>query len=114
VSNLINFEKLIGLKVITSGAHILGEVKGARIDTKTWEVKYLNVKLADDAANRLGMKKRFRSSTISIPVDDVRAVAGVVTLTKSLEELESGRDRPEQRIIKSSSRGKKEDNLLKV
>jgi hypothetical protein len=38
------------------------------------------------------MKKRFRSSTISIPVDDVRAVAGVVTLTKSLEELESGKE----------------------
>jgi sporulation protein YlmC with PRC-barrel domain len=89
---LINFEKIIGLQVITSGAHILGEVKGARIDPKTWEIKYLNVKLADDAANRLGMKKRFRSSTISVPVSDVLAVAGVVTLNRSLEELESGKE----------------------
>ena len=29
---LINFEKIIGLQVITSGAHILGEVKGAKIN----------------------------------------------------------------------------------
>jgi len=86
---MINFDKIIGLQVITSEAHILGQVKGARIDTKTWEIKYLNVKLADDAANRLGMKKRFRSSTISIPVSDVHAIAGVVTLSKSLEELKS-------------------------
>jgi sporulation protein YlmC with PRC-barrel domain len=89
---LINFEKIIGLQVITSGANILGQVKGARIDTKTWEIKYLNVKLSDEAANRLGMKKRFRSSTISVPVKDVLAIAGVVTLTKSLEELEGGKE----------------------
>ena len=89
---MIDFEKIIGLQVITSGAHILGEVKGARVDTKTWQIKYLNVKLAAAAANRLGMKKRFRSSMISVPVADINAVAGVVMLTKSLEELESGKE----------------------
>ena len=89
---MINFEKIICLQVITSGAHILGEVKGAGVDTKTWQIKYLNVKLAAEAANKLGMKKRFRSSTISIPVAYVTAVAGVVTLSKSLEELETGKE----------------------
>ena len=89
---MINFDKLIGLQVITSGAHILGEVKGARIDTKTWEIKFLNVKLADEAADKLGMKKRFGSKTINVPVSLVQAVAGVVTLNKSLEEMESGKE----------------------
>jgi sporulation protein YlmC with PRC-barrel domain len=89
---LINFEKILGLQVITSEAHTLGEVKGARIDTKTWTVKYLNIKLADNAANRLGMKKRFRSATISIPVSMVNAVAEYVTIAKSLEELESAKE----------------------
>jgi sporulation protein YlmC with PRC-barrel domain len=89
---LINFEKIIGLQVITSGAHILGEVKGAKIDTKTWEIKFLNVKLSDEAANKLGMKNRIGSKTISIPVNLVQAVAGVITLTKSLQELESDRE----------------------
>jgi sporulation protein YlmC with PRC-barrel domain len=89
---LINFDKIVGLQVITSEAHILGEVKGAKINTKTWEIKYLNVKLADEAANRLGMRKRFGSKTISVPVSLVHAIAGVVTLTKSLQELESGKD----------------------
>jgi len=89
---LINFEKIIGLQVITSGAHILGEVKGARIDTKTWEIKYLNVKLADNAANRLGMKKRFGSPTISIPVSMIQAVGELVSIDKSLEQLENAKE----------------------
>lgn len=88
----MNFEKIIGLQVITLGAHILGEVKGARINTKTWAVEYLNVKLADIAANRLGMKKRFRSPTISVPVSMVNAVAELVTLNKTLEELEGSKE----------------------
>jgi len=32
--------------------------------------KVPNVKLAYEAANRLGMKKRFRSSSISVPAMD--------------------------------------------
>jgi len=89
---LINFEKLIGLQVITSDAHILGEVKGARIDTKLWEVKYLNVKLSDKGADRLGMKKRFRSSSISVPVGLVQAVGELVTIGKTMEEMETAKE----------------------
>ena len=89
---MINFEKIVGLQVITLDAHTLGEVRGARVDTKTWEIKYLNVKLADNAANRLGMKKRFGSPSISIPVTLVSAVSECVTITKSLEELEKAHE----------------------
>ena len=89
---MINIDKIVGLQVITSGAHILGEVKGATVDTKTWEIKYLNVKLSDKAAESLGMKKRFGSSVISVPVGMVLAVAHVVTLDKSLEDLEKSPD----------------------
>jgi hypothetical protein len=34
-------------------------------------------------------EEKFRSSTIGIPVSDIHAIAGVVTLSKSLEELKS-------------------------
>jgi sporulation protein YlmC with PRC-barrel domain len=89
---LINFEKIVGLKVITSDAHTLGEVKGARVDTKTWTIEYLNIKLADNAANRLGMKKRFGSPTISIPVTMVQGVSEHVTIAKSLDQLEKAKE----------------------
>jgi sporulation protein YlmC with PRC-barrel domain len=89
---MINFEEIIGLNVVTSEAHILGEVKGAKIDTATWAIKYLNVKLTGDAAESLGMKKRFRSSKICIPVGMVQAIAHVVTITRSIEELENSQE----------------------
>ena len=88
----INFEEIIGLQVVTSGAKILGEVKGVKIDTSTWEVKFLNVKLTGEAAESLGMKKRFGSSKICIPVSMVQAVAHVVTISRSMEELESSQE----------------------
>ncbi len=89
---LINFEKIVGLQVVTSGALIIGEVKGAKIDIDTWEVKFLNVKLTGEAAESLGMKKRFRSSKICIPVDMVQAVAHMVTISRSVAELESSQE----------------------
>ena len=89
---MINFEEIIGLQVVTSGAYILGEVKGAKIDTETWVIKYLNVKLTGEAAESLGMKKRFRSSKICIPVGMVQAVAHVVTISRSLADLESSQE----------------------
>jgi len=89
---MINFEEILGLQVVTSGARVIGEVKGAKIDTTTWMIKFLNVKLTGEAAESLGMKKRFRSSKICIPVDMVQAVAHVVTISRSIEELESSQE----------------------
>ncbi len=89
---LIDIEEIMGLQVVTSGARILGEVKGAKIDPATWAIKFLNVKLTGDAAESFGMKKRFASSKICVPVSMVQAVAHVVTLSVSMEELESSQE----------------------
>ena len=89
---MIDIEEIMGLQVVTSGAHIIGEVKGAKIDTATWEIKYLNVKLTGDAAESLGMKKRFRSSKICLPVNMIQAVAHVVTISRTIAELESSQE----------------------
>jgi sporulation protein YlmC with PRC-barrel domain len=85
-------EEIMGLQVVTSGARIIGEVKGAKFDDTTWTIKFLNVKLTGDAAESLGMKKRFRSSKICLPVSMVQAVAHVVTISRSIEELESSQE----------------------
>ncbi len=84
---LISFESIIGKQVIGTGGFILGEVKGAGIDTKTWQVPQLYVKLSDNAATELGFKKRFRSSTVCFPTKMVQAVGEVVTIAPPLKEL---------------------------
>ena len=84
---MINFDSLLGKKVICAGAYIVGEVKGANVDTVTWHIPQLYVKLTDTAAEELGFKKRFRSSTVCVPVTMVLAVADVVNIAPSLKEL---------------------------
>jgi sporulation protein YlmC with PRC-barrel domain len=89
---LITFEKLIGLQVITSAAEILGEVKGGNIDTKNWQVTELHVKLSNLAAEDLNMKKRLGSSVVSIPVGAVQAIGHVISLNKSMKDLDNSRE----------------------
>jgi sporulation protein YlmC with PRC-barrel domain len=84
---LVGLDTLVGKKVITAKAYILGEVKGAEVDVDNWRITHLQVKLTDNAATDLSFKKRFRSSTVCMPVTLIKAVGEVVTIDKSLEEL---------------------------
>jgi sporulation protein YlmC with PRC-barrel domain len=84
---LISFENLVGLKVLTSEAFSLGVVKGALIDTEKWNIIYLHVKINDEAATKLGIKKRFKSSTVCLPVSMVVAIGDYVTIGRSLDQL---------------------------
>ncbi len=89
---MISFENLIGLKVLTSEAFSLGIVKGALVDSEKWTITYLHVKINDEAATRLGFKKRFRSSTVCIPVNMVRAIGDYVTIGRSLDQLSDSQE----------------------
>ena len=83
----MSIDKLSGKNVIGAGGYVLGEVKGAEVNTSTWQVTHLQVKLANKASEELGFKKRFRSSTVCMPVSLVSAVGDVVTVGKALDEL---------------------------
>lgn len=83
----MSVESLVGKKVITAKAYILGEVKGAEANFDNWQITHLHVKLTDKASTDLGFKKRFRSSTVCMPVHLIKAVGEVVTIDKSFEEL---------------------------
>ena len=89
---MVSFEKLIGIQVISSKARILGEVKGLEINTENWKVTHLHVKLDNEAAVKLGFKKRFRSSKICLPISLVKAVGEVITLIASYEDLSDAFD----------------------
>jgi sporulation protein YlmC with PRC-barrel domain len=89
---LLDIKKLEGMKVITSQAYTLGEVKGFEINTQTWDITHLYVKLTEEAATQLGFKKRFRSSTVCMAVGLVKAVGEYVTIDKSLTEIEDSPD----------------------
>ena len=89
---LIDIDEILGKDIVTSGANIIGKVTGAKIDQTTWDVKLLDVKLTGEAAESLKMKKRFGSSKICIPTHWVQAVGHVITINRSVAELETSQE----------------------
>jgi sporulation protein YlmC with PRC-barrel domain len=89
---VVDVDKLKGKTVIDTKAYTLGEVSGAEVDTENWEVTHLRVKLTDAAATELGLKKRFRSSTVNLPITLIAAVGDVISINKPIQELRDTSD----------------------
>ena len=83
----MSFDKLSGKFVICAGGFDLGEVNGVDIDTNTWQVTHLHVKLSKQASEDLGFQKRFRSSTVCVPTSLVSKIGDNILLNKCLDEL---------------------------
>ncbi len=84
---LVSVNSLSGKNVIGAGGTIIGEVVGAEVSTSTWQISTLQVKLSATASESLGFKKRFRSSTVCMPVSLVSAVGDVITINIDLNTL---------------------------
>jgi len=83
----VTFDQLSGKYVICAGGFYLGQINGLEMDTEAWKVTHLHVKLSKPASEDLGFKKRFRSSTVCMPISLVASVGDNVLLNKSLDEL---------------------------
>jgi sporulation protein YlmC with PRC-barrel domain len=84
---LVSFDKISGMYVICAGGFDLGNVNGININTTTWQVTHLHVKLSKPASEDLGFKKRFRSSTVCIPISLVSQTGDNILLNKCIDEL---------------------------
>ena len=73
--------------VICAGGFDLGEINGVEMNTDTWQVTHLQVKLSKPASENLGFKKRFGSSTVCVPISLVSSVGDNILLNKTLDEL---------------------------
>jgi sporulation protein YlmC with PRC-barrel domain len=87
---LVGVSELNGKKVIGASAFILGEVEGAEVETKSWQITHLQVKLTSEATEEFGFKKPMIGHlVVLLPVTTVKAVGDVISLDKSIEELKS-------------------------
>jgi sporulation protein YlmC with PRC-barrel domain len=84
---LVSIEELSGKFVICAGGFDLGEINGVEMDTSTWKVTHLHVKLSKAASEDLGFKKRVGSSTVCVPTSLVSNIGDNVLLNKTLDEL---------------------------
>jgi sporulation protein YlmC with PRC-barrel domain len=83
--------ELKGRSVIDGTGRVVGVVDGLMIDSESWRVEAVRVRLRRDAAEQLGATTRFfQSATLEIPIALVHAAGDAVILnvpTTALREL---------------------------
>jgi sporulation protein YlmC with PRC-barrel domain len=85
---LVNATALNGRKVLTSDAHVLGEVEGIEVTPETWSVTHLRVLLTKASAEELRFEKPILWDVVlSLPVRLVKAFGDVINLNISFAEV---------------------------
>jgi sporulation protein YlmC with PRC-barrel domain len=81
-------KKMHGLKVISLDAQNIGEIIGVNVDTNTWKVTDLEVKLNKEAVEEMGLKKpKLGSVTVCLPVTYIERFGDVITVKQTQKEL---------------------------
>ena len=84
----VSDEHLRGRTVIAADGQAIGEMAALFIDTSTWSVASLQIKLSKLAAEQIGAKGGLlRAATLDLPVRLVQSVADAVLLSVPTPEL---------------------------
>jgi sporulation protein YlmC with PRC-barrel domain len=84
----VSDEHLRGRSVIAADGLAIGEVAALSIDTLTWGIVTLQVKLSKVAAEQIGVSGGLlRAATIELPVRVVQSVGDTVLLSLRTAEL---------------------------
>ena len=79
---------LRGKTVIGADGHAVGDVAAVFLNSDTWSVESLRVKLRRDVADRIGASRTvFRGAEVEIPVGVVQSVSDAVVLSIPLDGL---------------------------
>jgi sporulation protein YlmC with PRC-barrel domain len=86
----VRFDRLEGRTVIDSGGRAVGELETLYIDTESWQVDGLRVKLRREIADLLGLRhSTFRSAAVDLPATLLQGAGDTVLLKVPVEELRS-------------------------
>jgi len=84
----VSDELLRGRTVIAADGQAIGEVAAVFMDTATWTVVALQIKLSKAAAEQLGAARGLlRAATLELPVRTVQSVGDTVLLSVPTLEL---------------------------
>jgi sporulation protein YlmC with PRC-barrel domain len=84
----VSDEQLRGRTVIAAEGQAIGEVAALFIDTSTWTISALQIKLSKSAADQLGAtRSMLHAATFEVPVRVVQSVGDAVLLSVPTDEL---------------------------
>jgi sporulation protein YlmC with PRC-barrel domain len=86
----LGLDQLPGRSVLDNAGHVLGQIEGFVVDTESWAIAALRVRLKKSAAGHLGLGwSPFRPSTLDVPTGLVMAASDAVILRAALDDLQS-------------------------
>jgi sporulation protein YlmC with PRC-barrel domain len=86
----IALDELPGRSVLDATGRVLGQVDGLMLDTQSWAVESLRVRLRRSAAEELGLDwSPFRAPTLDIPTGLILAASDAVILRADIDELQN-------------------------
>jgi len=84
----VSDEHLRGRTVVAADGQVVGEVAALFIDTSTWSIVALQIKLSKSVAEKLGVAGGLlRAATLDLPIRLVKSVGDAVLLSVPTAEL---------------------------
>jgi sporulation protein YlmC with PRC-barrel domain len=81
-------QNLHGRTVIASDGLAVGEIAALFLDSDTWRVESLQIKLRKEIADRLGAgRSMFRAGAVEVSIQMVQSVGDAVVLSVAVDEL---------------------------
>ena len=93
-------ENIRGRTVVAADGHVVGELATLFLDSDTWSVESIQVKLLKEIADQLGASRGvFRAGVLEVPVSMVQSVGDAVVLSVAVDGLRQvlpaeGHDQP--------------------
>jgi sporulation protein YlmC with PRC-barrel domain len=85
----IHVKDLIGLEVVGPHGWKIGTVENVPVDTSTWRVSEIEVKLEKEVAEKLNMKRLFRSTILPVGTERITGIGNVISINYTQEEMDN-------------------------
>jgi sporulation protein YlmC with PRC-barrel domain len=80
--------QLVGTRVVSQDGFVLGDVAGLVIDTDSWRIAEIAVRLRRESLEPLRLKKKkIGSKTVHLPAEEVSGVSDAVVLKHRRDQL---------------------------
>jgi sporulation protein YlmC with PRC-barrel domain len=90
---MVEIGKLNWKKVATSDGVTIGQLEGAEIDLKNWQVTHIHIGLNDAALKEFGLNKPYLGRVlICLSVDDIQETNDAIMLKKDFQELKTSKE----------------------
>ena len=81
-------ENLRGRTVIAADGQVIGDIAGLFLETNSWRVESLQVRLRKEVADQLGATRSiFHAGTLEMPIRMVQSVGDTVVLSVATHDL---------------------------